>query len=66
MSVTNLPNGRHYDYQHFHSENGKAKALKISTLAKLCAALDCNTWRHSGIQADRKKVNGERHRNYRV
>ena len=22
-------------------KNGKAKALKISTLAKLCAALDC-------------------------
>lgn len=30
-------------------KNGKAKALKISTLAKLCAALDCQPGGYFGV-----------------
>lgn len=37
-------------------KNGKAKALKISTLAKLCAALDCQP---GDILEYRTVMNGE-------
>ncbi len=30
-------------------KNGKAKAIKVSTLAKLCEALDCRAGRFAGI-----------------
>ena len=30
-------------------KNGKAKAIKVSTLAKLCEALDCQPGRFAGI-----------------
>ena len=38
-------------------KNGKAKALKISTLAKLCAALDCQP---GDLLEYRKRQSGER------
>ena len=38
-------------------KNGKAKALKISTLAKLCAALDCQP---GDLLEYRKRQPGER------
>ena len=42
MSVTELANRVGITITNISIlKNGKAKALKISTLAKLCAALDC-------------------------
>ncbi len=42
MSVTELANRVGITIANISVlKNGKAKALKISTLAKLCAALDC-------------------------
>lgn len=42
MSVTELSNRVGITIANISVlKNGKAKALKISTLAKLCAALDC-------------------------
>lgn len=42
MSVTELANRVGITIANISIlKNGKAKALKISTLAKLCAALDC-------------------------
>lgn len=40
-------------------KNGKAKALKISTLAKLCAALDCQPGDILEYRRARKRGSGE-------
>ena len=58
MSVTELSNRVGITIANISVlKNGKAKALKISTLAKLCAALDCQPGdilefrRHDGNEA---------------
>jgi len=33
---------RHHDGQHFRLENGKAKAIRLSTLEAICKALECH------------------------
>jgi putative transcriptional regulator len=40
-------------------KNGKAKALKISTLAKLCAALDCQPGDILEYRRTKKSESGE-------
>lgn len=31
----------HYDGKHLYSKNGKAKAIRFSTLEKICQVLEC-------------------------